>query len=80
MAKHASEIIAFHLGWDIRDVTDGRYQPSRYYNPSIYVGSENYYCAPTAKQKLPKGFKWKEIGEWYGRKVYCALASGGDEE
>jgi hypothetical protein len=76
MAKHANEIIAFHFGWDIKDVSDGRYQPSRFSNPSIYVVGEDYYCAPTAKQKLPKDFKWTEIAEWYDRKVYRALASG----
>lgn len=75
MAKHANEIIGIHLGWDINDVTDGRYQPSRYFNPSVYVGSNDYYCAPTAKQKLPKGWDWKEVGEYYGRKVYEALGS-----
>lgn len=72
MAKHANEIIAYRLGQDINDITEGRYQPSRFQNPSIYVFSEDYYCAPTAKQKLPKGFNWKPDGEWYGRAVYCA--------
>jgi hypothetical protein len=72
MIKRANEIIAFRLGWDIGDVTDGRYQPSRYQNPSVYVCGDDYYCAPTAKQKLPKGFNWKPDGEHYGRTVYCA--------
>jgi len=72
MAKHANEIIAYRLGQDIAEITDGRYQPSRFQNPSIYVYADEYYCAPTQKQKLPKGFKWKAEGEWYGRTVYCA--------
>jgi hypothetical protein len=73
MAKHGSEIIAFHLGCDIRDVTDGRYQPSRYSNPPVYVCGEDYFCAPTERQELPgQDFDWKQVGEWYGRKVYRA--------
>lgn len=69
-AKRANEIIAFHLGWDITDVTDGKYQ--RYTNPSIYVCGDDYYCCPTAKQKLPKGFNWTGAGHQYGRDIYKA--------
>lgn len=72
MAKRANEIIAYRLGQDITEITDGRYQPSRFSNPSIYVYGDDYYCAPTAKQKLPEGFNWKSEGEWYDRTVYCA--------
>lgn len=80
MAKHANEIIAFHLGWDIRDLTDGRYQPTLYQNPSVYVASDDYFCAPTEKQKLPKGFKWEAVGEHYGRKVYRSTCVDSDED
>lgn len=70
--KQAAEIIGFHLGWDINDVKDGVYQPSTYHSPRVYVCGEDYYCSPTAAQKLSKDFKWQEVGEHYGRKVYCA--------
>lgn len=70
MAKHANEVIAFHLGWNITDVTEGKYQ--RYSSPSVYVCGNDYYCCPTEKQKLPKDFDWKKVGEHYGRAVYRA--------
>jgi len=73
MAKHGSEIIAFHFGCDIRDVSDGKYQ--RYSSPSVYVvytKDADYWCCPTEKQKLPKGFKWDPVAEYYGRKIYCS--------
>lgn len=74
MAKQAPEIIAFHLGWDVADVSEGRYQ--RYTNPSVYVCGEAYYCAPTAKQKLPADVcdEWVEDGTQYGRKIYKGIS------
>lgn len=75
MAKTAPEIIAFQLGWDITDVSSGRYQ--RHANPSIYVCGEDYYCCPTAKQKLPKDFEWQREGEQYGRTIYCSKVGAG---
>lgn len=71
--RTAPEIIGFHLGWDMRDVSEGRYQPSRYCNPAVYVASEDYFCAPTGKQKLPAGFAWERVGEYYGRRVFRSV-------
>ena len=70
MAKQAPEIIAFQLGWNISDVSEGRYQ--KYSNPAVYVCGNDYYCAPTAKQKLPRDVcdKWEKIGTQYGRDIY----------
>lgn len=72
MAKHASEIIAFHLCWNMSDVTDGRYQPTRYASPGVYVCGDDYFCCPSGSQKLPEGFSWEKVGEYYGRSVYRA--------
>ncbi len=69
--KTAPEIIGVHLGWDIRDVTEGRYQ--RYTAPSVYVCGSNYFCCPTASQKLPTGVsenEWEKAGTYYGRDVW----------
>jgi hypothetical protein len=68
--RTAPEIIGFHLGWDMRDVSEGRYQ--RYSNPAVYVCGSDYYCAPTASQKPNSDFQWDVVGEYYGRKVYIA--------
>lgn len=76
MAKHANELIAFHLGWNITDVSEGRYQPTRYSSPGVYVCGDDYYCCPSANQKLPKGFHWEKVGEHYGRTVYRAESNG----
>lgn len=73
MAKTAPEIIGFHLGWDIQDVKDGRYQ--RHDSPGVYVCANDYYCSPTASQKPPSGFnEWNKVGTYYGRDVYKATS------
>lgn len=71
MAKHANEIIAFHLGWDVKEVSEGRYQG--YTSPSIYVCGDSYFAAPTSGQKLPSKIsenEWKLVAEYYGRQVW----------
>jgi hypothetical protein len=70
--RTSAEIIAFHFGSDIRDIQAARYQPSRYASPALYAIGDHYYCSPTYRQSPPSGWKWTEIGEHYGRKVYRA--------
>lgn len=74
--RTAPEIIGTHLGWDMAEVSDGRYQPTRYSSPSIYVAGDDYYAAPS-NNLPPKNMpgEWREVGEYYGRKVFC-LSSG----
>jgi hypothetical protein len=66
----ASYLIAYHLGWDQSEVSEGLYQRAR--NPSLYVCGDHYFCAPTERQTLPKPYEWEAVGEYYGRKVYRA--------
>lgn len=71
MAKRANEIIAFHLGWNMPDVSEGRYQ--RYSAPAVYVCGNSYFCAPTGSQKPPSGVSekpWQKVGTYYGRDVW----------
>ena len=69
--RTAAEIIAFHIGWDMREVSEHRYHPTRLRSPSIYGFDDGYYAAP-ADNKPPGNMKsaWREIGEHYGRKVF----------
>lgn len=70
--RTAPEIIGFHFSMDIRDVTDGRYQPSRYYTPSVYVVGDDYYAAP-ADNRMPRhevGQPWEFVASYYGRSIY----------
>lgn len=73
--KTAPELIAFHLGWNMPDVSEGRYQPTRYASPSVYVCGNDYYCAPSGSQKTPNGWDWNIVGTYYGRDVYRAAAA-----
>ena len=78
--KTAPEIIGFHLGRDMRDVSEGRYQPTRISSPGVYVCGDDYYCAPSGSQKPPKDFPWKKIATYYGRDVYEATLSDINEQ
>jgi hypothetical protein len=69
--RTAPELIGFHLGWDMREVSDGRYQ--NYTSPNVYVCGERYYCAPTTGQKPHESVAehgWQLVGMYYGRNVY----------
>lgn len=62
----AATIIAEWLGCDINEVTEMVYQPTVYRSPRIFSGDDapwSYYCCPTARQKLPEGFKWELAGQ-----------------
>ena len=70
--RTAAEIIAFHLGWDMPDVSETRYQPTRLANPAIYTPFSEGYIAAPSNNLPPTNLKgdWKVIGEHYGRKVF----------
>jgi hypothetical protein len=72
MAKQAKEIIAFVTGQDYDDMEDMRYQSTRTSIPVYTIGNE-YFCCPTARQKLPKGeYDWKPYSKAYERQVYVS--------
>jgi hypothetical protein len=76
MAKQAAEIIAFHLGQDLAEMKDYRYQPTVWKNPAVYTFGDDYWAAP-ASGKMPKAYchinTWKCVGEEYGRKIFKAV-------
>ena len=71
--RTAPEIIGAHFGWDMADVSDCRYQPTRFTSPGVYAIGEDMVCAPSGAQKPPKAWTWREIGQHYGRKVFLAI-------
>jgi len=73
--RTAPEIIAFHIGADIREVSANRYQSTRYSSPGLYVVGNDYYCSPTNAQRPPSGFDWQLAGEHYGRNVWVATGT-----
>lgn len=75
--RSAAEIIGFHLGWDIAEVREGRYQ--RYINPAVYVCGGDYFASPPAGSKAPThdvGGPWVHVGSYYGRDVFRAKSEG----
>ena len=76
--RTAAEIIGFHFCWDARDVSETRYQPTRYATPAVYVIGDDYYAAPSnnSPPKYDLGKPWAEIAEHYGRKIFCSEMKG----
>ena len=73
--KSAAYVIAFHLGWDMKEVTDNRYQPTRYHAPAVYTCGDHDWCCPTGSQKPPDALgQWEEVAVYDGRKVYRTSA------
>ena len=71
-ARSAAEIIAFHLGWDINEVKEYRYQSTMRPGMAIYAFDEDYMCCPAANKKpmYTEEFPWKPLAEWHGRTIY----------
>jgi hypothetical protein len=72
--RQAPEIIAHHLGWNVSEVSEARYQPHKYPAPGIYICGDEYFCAPTDRQALHKidGLNWAKVGTEYDRVIYSA--------
>lgn len=76
--RSAAELIATHLGWDMAEMSDYRYQSTRWAAPAIYATESGYYAAPTPANigRLRKGYaglNWVIDGECYGRPIYIGL-------
>ena len=71
--RTASEIIATHLCWDMKDVSDCRYQPTRYATPAVYSIGDYYYCSPskiTTRMPMGRNTAWDFCGAYHGRSVF----------
>ena len=69
--RTAAEIIATHIGYDMAEMSEYRYQPTRYSSPAIYAIGDTYYCAPS-NGKLHKGWDWTLAATVLGREVFEA--------
>lgn len=80
MAMQRPEALATHLGWDVSDVKDCRYQQHSYSFP-IYVIGEDYMTTCKVGKKPGKfdGRKWHKVESWitekYGYEVYIAYCN-----
>ena len=68
----AAGCIAWFYCSDIKDISDCRYQSTRYPIP-VYTLGDDYVCCPRAGGKPPEGFNWEPQGKTYNdRTVYRA--------
>ena len=64
MAKRANTVIAESLGWDVKDVSECRYQ--RFVSPAVYSIGDRYFAAHTARPKHDVGGEWREHTDQFG--------------
>ncbi len=63
--KRANEVIAETLGWDIKDVSECRYQ--KYSSPAVYSIGDRYFAAHPSKPKhVDVGGEWREHSDQFG--------------
>lgn len=75
--RSAAECIGTLYGWDIRDVSEMRYQAGQQKFP-VYSMFDGYVCCPPVGALPPQDrsnntrWDWSKAGEVYGRTVYFA--------
>lgn len=78
--KRANEIIGEVIGWDLKEVSEYRYQ--KYTSPSVYSIGNRYFAVHKNKPKHEVGGEWKEhTDQWpckdTDRKVWvCEMTQG----
>jgi len=85
MAKSGKEIIAELIGFDLSEMNEYEYQPTRYSEPKVYSVSYRqnnfvyeYLCCPPKGKGLPKrywdGMTWEKARHIDGRDIYGGYA------
>ena len=78
--RTAAEVIAFDRGCDFAEMSECRYQSTRWASPAIYVCGNDYYACPSNPRQianLRRGYAdmvWQHVSDAYGRPIYCAAA------
>lgn len=62
--KHAKTMIAESLNWDVKEVSECRYQ--KYVNPAVYSIGERYFAASISKPKHDVGTDWFLYDDQFG--------------
>ena len=85
--KQAATVVAETIGWDVADVRECQYQPSRYSSPSVFAIGDRYFAVHSAKPRHDLGGEWREHDDQFfakgtQRKVWVAegiYINGGDQ-
>lgn len=80
--RSQAELIAAGLGWDIGDVREAIYQPTRFRSPNVYAVGNVNYAAHATKPKhdvgkweaAPEGQQW--LAKQVGKTVWRTLDGG----
>jgi hypothetical protein len=71
-----AERIAFLIGFDLAEMSEYRYQSTRY-RVAVYAIGERYFCVPRGRKLPDVGGAWRVHGEAYGQTVMvCDMIKG----
>ena len=63
-----AERIAFIIGFDLAEMSEYRYQSTRY-PIAVYAIGEKYYCVPRGRKVPQVGGPWRLLGKSYDHDV-----------
>lgn len=68
MAMQSATALATHLGWDVEDVKDTRYQPTRYKAAIFVIGDEYMTVCKVGKKPVKFELEWHPVESWITEK------------
>ncbi len=76
MAMQSTNALATHLGWDVADLRDYRYQQTRTRGPVFTIGDSYMTVCKVGKKPCKFDLEWKPVNSWiteaYGWLVFEA--------
>lgn len=67
MSKRTSgaEVIAATFGVDLAEMSECRYQPTRFTSPAVYTFGNDYYAAHKTKPRHKVGGEWTPVADQF---------------
>ena len=85
--KHAATVVAETIGWDVAEVRECQYKPSRLSSPSVFAIGDRYFAVHPTKPLHDVGGEWREHDDQFftrgtQRKVWVSevIYGGGDDK
>ena len=64
--KRAAAVIAESIGFDIAEMSECRYKPTRYTAPAVYSIGDKYFAAHPTKPRHEVGEPWQRYADQFG--------------
>jgi len=83
--RQAATVVAETIGWDVSEVREYQYQPSRLSSPAVFAIGDRYFAVHPTKPRHDLGGEWREHDDQFftrgtERKVWVLEASTEDNK